>query len=141
MLAVGDAWRRELQRLRIGIRARDGDEAERSPVLRHLFEGGRFPGDRVATRAHFEFADDECVLLQPTRAIARKAVPRALGFGEELARLVPDPVRFWLTGPAEDGYGPELARVTAATALPVAFGRAASAGRYSCFLPFASSRH
>src|SRR5262249_60091250 len=51
-----------------------------------------------------------------------------LRFAEQLARLLPDRrVVYWLTGPAEDGYGPELAHVTAVATLPVVLGRAASA--------------
>jgi mannosylglucosylglycerate synthase len=65
-------------------------------------------------------------VLQPTRAIPRKNVPGGLRFAEALAELVRDRrVVYWLTGPAEDGYGPALARELEATALPVVLGRAA----------------
>src|SRR5262249_59125313 len=62
------------------------------------------------------------------RRIGRKSVPGGVRFAEELAPLLSDGrVVYWLTGPAEDGYGPELARVMAPTTLPVVIGRAASA--------------
>jgi mannosylglucosylglycerate synthase len=101
-------------------------------TIRNAFDLEPLPGDRAGTRAHFGFAERERVLLQPTRAIARKAVPRALAFAEQLALLLPDPVRFWLTGPAEDGYGPELDRLLERAVIPVTVGRAArSADAYA----------
>ena len=33
-------------------------------------------------------------------------------------------IKYWLTGPAEDGFGPELARIVAAATVPVSEGRA-----------------
>jgi glycosyltransferase involved in cell wall biosynthesis len=60
------------------------------------------------------------LVLQPTRAIARKNSPAALRLSEGLAdRLAPRPVRYWLPGPAEDGYAATLAEVLAATTVPV----------------------
>jgi glycosyltransferase involved in cell wall biosynthesis len=102
-------------------------------TIRNTFDFDAPAGDRARTRAELGFGDDDVVVLQPTRAIARKDVPGGLRFAEELAALLPDRrVVYWLTGPAEDGYGPELTRVTAAAALSVVFGRAASAaGAYA----------
>jgi glycosyltransferase involved in cell wall biosynthesis len=69
------------------------------------------------------FAPDEIVVLQPARAIPRKNVPAAIAYVGELAALVaPRPVRFWLTGPAEDGYEAELDRLLAGCAVPVTVG-------------------
>jgi glycosyltransferase involved in cell wall biosynthesis len=83
-------------------------------------------GDRDATRAEFGFTDADLVLLQPSRAIPRKNVPGGLRFADALAGLVQDrQVTYWLTGPAEDGYGPTLARELKATAVPVVLGRTA----------------
>jgi glycosyltransferase involved in cell wall biosynthesis len=88
-------------------------------------------GARDATRAALGFADEELVVLQPTRAIPRKNVPGALRFVDGLRRDLADrPVRYWLTGPAEDGYGPELDALLAAAPVPVTVarvGRAADA--------------
>jgi glycosyltransferase involved in cell wall biosynthesis len=49
-------------------------------------------------------------------------------FAGALARALPArTVRYWLTGPAEDGYGPTLDRVLAAATVPVTVGRAGRA--------------
>lgn len=66
-------------------------------------------------------------MLQPGRAIPRKNVPGGLRYTIRLDERVDDrPVRYWLTGPAEDGYGPTLARILERSPLPVTLGRAAS---------------
>lgn len=86
-------------------------------------------GDRARTRAALGFADDDIVLFQPARAIERKNVPGGVRFAmalqARLARLMPGrQVRYWLTGPAEDGYGPTLERVLERCTVPVTLGRA-----------------
>jgi mannosylglucosylglycerate synthase len=73
-------------------------------------------GRRPQTRAALGIGPDERVVLQPTRALARKRVGAAIGLAESLGAV------YWLLGPAEDGYGPELARLLAAARCPVRHG-------------------
>jgi glycosyltransferase involved in cell wall biosynthesis len=86
-------------------------------------------GERDATRKSFGFSDDEFVCFQPARAIERKNVPGGLRLAQRLHELAPDlSLRYWLSGPAEDGYQPTLDRILERTTLPVTLGRADSAG-------------
>src|SRR5215211_2448683 len=95
-------------------------------TIRNTFDFDAPPGDRDTTRADLGVADDELVVLQPTRAIARKNVPGGVRFAEALAGFVPDRrVVYWLTGPAEDGYDRTLVRTMATTPLRVVHGRTA----------------
>jgi glycosyltransferase involved in cell wall biosynthesis len=59
-------------------------------------------GDRNAGRRVANVDADDRLVLQPTRAIARKNVPAALALAEQLGAT------FWIPGDAEEGYGPTL---------------------------------
>jgi glycosyltransferase involved in cell wall biosynthesis len=56
------------------------------------------------------------LLLQPTRALARKNVAGGLALAAAAGAT------YWLLGPAEDGYGPELDRLVAGAGCPVLLG-------------------
>jgi glycosyltransferase involved in cell wall biosynthesis len=71
------------------------------------------PGRRNLARERLGVPPGRRLLLQPTRAIARKNVPAGLAMAEAVD------ADYWLTGPDEDGYGPELARLLAAAHCPV----------------------
>ena len=57
---------------------------------------------RTQTRATLEVDRDELLVVHPARAIERKAIPDAIALAEALGAT------YWLTGPAEEGYGPQL---------------------------------
>lgn len=73
-------------------------------------------GRRALTRRLIGMVPDELVLLQPTRALPRKNVPAGIRLAEALGAT------YWLTGPAEDGYGPEFHRIMQAARCPVRHG-------------------
>jgi hypothetical protein len=60
--------------------------------------------------------DTRRLVLQPTRAIPRKNVAGGLQVAAELDAT------YWLLGPAEDGFGPELDALVAAAECPVVLG-------------------
>lgn len=68
---------------------------------------------RHTARALCGMPEDGLIVLQPTRAILRKNVPLALELATYLGAT------YWLTGPAEEGYGPELAGLLGAASVPV----------------------
>jgi len=76
--------------------------------------------DRRRARGALGLEPDVRLLLQPTRALARKNIAGGL----KLATAVKG--TYWLLGPAEDGYGPELERLIAGAGVPVLLGAGAA---------------
>lgn len=98
-------------------------------VVRNHFDFSSPPGDREATRRRLHLEARGVLVLHPVRAIARKNVAGAVALCEELqARVGARVVHYWLPGPAEDGYQPELDRVLAQSSVPVLRDPAQSMG-------------
>jgi glycosyltransferase involved in cell wall biosynthesis len=79
-----------------------GIEAE---VFYNSFDPDPPPGDRKSGRDAFGLVGDDLVVLQPTRAIARKNVAGGVRLAIALGAA------YWLLGPPEDGYDRELERL------------------------------
>jgi len=107
-VTINDFSRREL--------AERGIEAV---TVRNAFDLDAPQGRRDEARAALRLDPDTLLVLQPTRAIARKNIPAALRLAEGLAERLGRPVSYWLPGPAEDGYAATLTEVLAATSVPV----------------------
>jgi glycosyltransferase involved in cell wall biosynthesis len=104
-VTINELSRRELADR--GVRHVGGRSYRRLSTIYNAFDPDPLPGDRVGIRRAFHLADSDRLLLQPTRALERKNVPAAVALTEAVDGV------YWLLGPAEDGYGPELARVVA----------------------------
>lgn len=83
------------------------DRGIRAVTLYNTFLTDPPRGRRDRTRAQLGLGPHDRLLLQPTRAIPRKNIPAALALAERIGAA------FWLTGPAEENYGPELERLLA----------------------------
>ncbi len=80
-------------------------------------------GGGAAVRRALGVGPDLRLVLQPTRALARKNVAGGLEAAERLDAV------YWLLGSAEDGYGPELERLVASARCPVRLGFPEADGR------------
>ena len=93
-----------------------GEMAERGITATTIYNGfDSHPpsGDREGTRRALGVADETILVAHPVRAIARKAVDRAIAVAEAVGGT------YWLTGPAEDGFGPNLTQRLATARCPV----------------------
>ena len=113
-VTINELSRRELADR--GLRHVGGRSYRRLSTIYNTFDPNPLPGDRAGVRRAFRLADSDHLLLQPTRALERKNVPAAVALTEAVGGV------YWLLGPAEDGYGPELARVVAKARCPVLLG-------------------
>ena len=85
-------------------------------TIYNTFDPDPAPGERAGVRETLGVPDGMPLLLQPTRALARKNVGGAIALAEALDAT------YWLLGPAEDGYGPELERLVAGARCRVLLG-------------------
>jgi glycosyltransferase involved in cell wall biosynthesis len=85
----------------------------RADVVYNGFDVSPPPGHRDTTRRALGVDASELLVVHPVRAIERKGVPDAIALAERLGAT------YWLTGPAEEDYGPTLDRLLAGARCPV----------------------
>jgi hypothetical protein len=71
---------------------------------------------RDEVRGDLGIGDDQLLVMQPTRALPRKNIAGGLEVATGLGAI------YWLLGPAEDGFGPELDALVGTAACPVVLG-------------------
>lgn len=103
------AWRHVCisDQARDSLLLRRGLDPARVHRIYNTFDPSPRLGDRDGARSVLGVAPHEALLLQPTRAIARKNIPAAVALAEQLGAT------YWLLGEAEDGYDPTLETVLA----------------------------
>jgi glycosyltransferase involved in cell wall biosynthesis len=85
-------------------------------IVYNTFDPDPPAGRRAETRAALGVTDGTSLLLQPTRALPRKNVAGGLALAAAVGGT------YWLLGPAEDGFGPELERLLRNARCPVLLG-------------------
>jgi glycosyltransferase involved in cell wall biosynthesis len=106
-VTINDRSRREL-----------ADRDITAVTVYNTFDTDAHPGRRDHTRHGLGVGATERLVLQPTRALPRKNVPGGLALADAVGAT------YWLLGPAEDGFGPELDEVLATARGPVLHGAA-----------------
>jgi glycosyltransferase involved in cell wall biosynthesis len=101
------------ERSRLELRARGIDAV----TVHNLFDPHPPPGDRDAARGLLGVGEGELLVVQPTRAIARKGIPAAIALAEALG------AHYWLVGHAEEGYAPTVEELLRTASVPVHQGR------------------
>jgi glycosyltransferase involved in cell wall biosynthesis len=105
----------------VTINARSRRELEAHDItattVYNTFDPDPPAGRRAETRRRLGVADGTRLLLQPTRALPRKNIEGGLALAAAVGGT------YWLLGPAEDGYGPELQRLVRNARCPVLLGR------------------
>ncbi len=71
---------------------------------------------RHEVRTALGIDDDHLLVMQPTRALPRKNIAGGLEVATGLGAI------YWLLGPAEDGFGPELDALVGTATCPVVLG-------------------
>ena len=94
-------------------RAEFAARAIRATTIHNGFDVDPVPGDRESTRRALGLPPGRVLALHPVRAIPRKRVDVALAVCERIGAT------YWLVGAPEDGFGPELERLLAATTAEV----------------------
>lgn len=94
------------------------DHGIKATAVHNSFDLDPRPGDRETTRRHLGIAGGQTLLLQPTRAIARKRVDAGVALAEALGAA------YWILGPAEEGYERDLAAILQEARVPVFRGPA-----------------
>jgi glycosyltransferase involved in cell wall biosynthesis len=104
-VTVNDLSRREL-----------AEHGIRATTVYNSFDTDLGTGRRQHARRLLGLSPDERLVLQPTRAIARKNIRASVRLAEALGAT------YWLTGPAEDGYAAELDSILRAARCPLRRG-------------------
>lgn len=100
------------ERSRLELRERGIDAV----TVHNMFDPRPPVGDRDRARRLLGLREGDLLLVQPTRAIARKGIPAAIALAEALG------AHYWLVGQAEEGYAQTLENLLRATPVAVHHG-------------------
>jgi mannosylglucosylglycerate synthase len=104
-VTINELSRRELAQRGIG-----------ATTIYNTFDPDPDVADRDSARRRLGLTAGTRVLLQPTRALPRKNIAGGLAVATAVGGT------YWLLGPAEEGYGPELERLVEGARCPVMRG-------------------